>query len=106
KKVQPVASAGAALDLHTHQLFVDSLLQKRNRAEVRTWLATDKRKKPRVRLGDFKSKQKAVELVQRLYAAGAVSVTAADLYWNDTGDFFCDRLVVELPKAKSERDAV
>ena len=54
----------------------------------------------------FKTERKALEFVRRLYAAGAVSVTAVDLYSNDPGDFFCDRLVVELPSAKSERDGV
>ncbi len=59
-----------------------------------------------MRLGDFKSKKEAVELVLHLYAAGAVLVTAVDLYSNAKGDSFCDRLVVELPKDAKRRAAI
>ena len=105
KKVQPVP-ASPELDLKAHQLFVESLLQKPNQGEARVWLASGKPIERRPQLGDFKIERRALEVVQRLYAAGAVSVTAVDLYSNDRGDFFCDRLVVELPKAKSDRDAI
>ena len=106
KKMQPVAPASTALDLHTHQLFVESLLQKPNQAEATAWLASRKSKKCQTLLGDFKSERKAFALVQRLYAAGAVSVTAVDLYSNGKGDSFCDRLVVELPKDAKRRAAI
>ena len=92
--------------MKAHQLFVESLLQKPNQAEARVWLASGKPIEHRPQLGDFKTERRALEVVQCLYAAGAVSVTAVDLYSNDRGDFFCDRLVVELPKAKSDRAAI
>ena len=106
KKVQPVATAGSALDLHAHQLFVESILQKPNQAEAGAWLISGKRKRCRMQLGDFRNERKALELVQSLYAAGTVSVTAVDLYQNANGDTFCDRLIIELPKAESKRDAI
>ena len=59
-----------------------------------------------MQLGDFRNERKALELVQSLYAAGTVSVTAVDLYQNANGDTFCDRLIIELPKAESKRDAI
>ena len=92
--------------MKAHQLFVESLLQKPYQAEARVWLASGKPIERRPQLGDFKTERRALEVVQCLYAAGAVSVTAVDLYSNDRGDFFCDRLVVELPKAKSERQGI
>ena len=75
KKVQPVP-ANPELDLKAHQLFVESLLQKPNQAEARVWLASSKPIERRPQLGDFKTERRALEVVQRLYAAGAVSVTA------------------------------
>jgi len=105
-KVQPVAPAAAALDLLTHQLFVDSLLQKPNQAEAQAWLASGKPKKRPTQLGDFKTERKALRLVRGLYAAGAVLVTAVDLYSNAKGESFCDRLVVELPKDLKRRAAI
>ena len=105
KKVQPVP-ANPELDLKAHQLFVESLLQEPNQAEARVWLASGKPTERRPQLGDSKTERRALEVVQRLYAAGAVSVTAVDLYSNDAGDAFCDRLVIALPEAKSERDAI
>jgi len=57
-----------------------------------------KPKKRRVRLGDFKSERTALKLVEQLYSAGAMSVTAVDIYWNSKGDAFCDRLIIQLPK--------
>jgi hypothetical protein len=105
KKVQPVA-AGPELDLRAHRLFVERLLQKPNQTDARALLTSRKTRTQRTQLGGFKSDRKPVEFIKRLYAAGAVSVTAVDLYSNDRGESFCDRLVVELPKARSERDAV
>ena len=105
KKVQPVP-ANPELDLKAHQLFVESLLQKQNQAEARVWLASGKPTERRPQLGDFKTERRALEVVQRLYAAGAVSVTAVDLYSNNKGDIFCDRLVVELPKDAKRRAAI
>ena len=75
KKVQPVP-ANPELDLKAHQLFVESLLQKPNQAEARVWLASGKPIERRPQLGDFKTERRALEVVQRLYAAGAASVTA------------------------------
>jgi len=104
--VEPVASPGAALDLRTHRLSIESLLQKPNQADSRAWLASREAKNCRTQLGGFKSERKARELVQRLYAAGAVSVTAVDICWNSKADAFCDRLVIELPKDDKSRATI
>ncbi len=106
KKKEIVASPGVALELRTHRLFIESMLQKPNQAEARTWLAKGKPKKGRVRLGDFKSERTALKFVERLYSAGVVSVTAVDIYWNPKGDAFCDRLIIQLPKQATRRSAI
>jgi len=69
-------------------------------------MASGKPKKRPTQLGGFKTERKALQLVRGLYAAGAVLVTAVDLYSNAKGESFCDRLVVELPKDLKRRAAI
>src|SRR5205085_1042345 len=77
-----------------------------NQAEARAWLASGETKKCRTQLGSFTSERKALELIDRLYAKGAVSVTAVEIYSNSKGDAFCDRLVIELPKDAKRRASI
>jgi hypothetical protein len=92
--------------LHIHRVFVDSLLAKRKQCETRKWLAK-KTADPTARsLGRFKRENDAAKFVEALYQAGAVEVTAPDLYRNKARDQFADCLLVQLPKNAARRKAV
>jgi hypothetical protein len=91
---------------HILKVFVDSLLEKRNRSEARKWLAK-KTGDPTARsLGRFKNENLAVKFVAALYQAGAIEVIAPDIYRNKARDQFSDCLLVQLPKSAGKRKAI
>lgn len=89
---------------HIHQVFVSSLLGKRNRSEAFSWLnASDKSVRS---LGHFKKKGDALKFVEELYECGAVKVIVTEIYHGKRGSQFTDALLVELPKSPAARRSV
>ena len=96
------------LDKREFELFVESLLQKPNHAEAREWLSTAP-KAPQAgsrSLGRFKSPKTALQLVEKLYTAGARSVIVPTIYGGKNETLFADSLLIELPKAGTKRKSV
>lgn len=91
---------------HILNVFVDSLLKKRNCSEARKWLAKKAGDKTARLLGRFKSENLAVKFVAALYQAGAVEVIAPDIYRNKARDQFSDCLLVQLSKSAAQRKAI
>jgi MORN repeat variant len=99
-----VAKSKRPTPKHIHQVFVSSLLRKRNRSEAHAWLnASDAGIRS---LGRFKKKDDAVKFVEELYQAGAVKLIVADIYHGKRGEQFADALLVQLPKSPKARNAV
>jgi len=93
-----------AEEQRTFRLFLAWWLAKKNGRECRSWLtAADKKKRL---LGRFKNSPAALKFVDELYQAGAVKVTAPDIYCNKRGDEFADNLVVQLPRSPAQRKAI
>lgn len=100
-----VARPSRTLERKTHELFIQSCLGKPHHAEARTWLNAETRPKSRS-LARFASTKAALKFVEGLYAAGAVAVIVADIYSGPRKKLFADRLLVELPPAKSKRHSL
>ena len=92
--------------LHIHRVFVDSLLEKRNRSAARKWLTKRSGDKTARSLGRFKRENDAAKFVETLYQAGAVEVIVPDIYRNKARDQFSDCLLVQLPKSAAKRKAI
>lgn len=103
---EPVKADALGIALKEHDLFVQSLLQQPNKAELRKWLSEAAAYGNRRSLGGFPDESQALEFVDDLYQKGAESVIAADLYSNDEGDEFCDWLLVAMPKELATRKSV
>jgi hypothetical protein len=84
------------------QLQVAGLLAQTNKRETLRWL---KAGAPRRSLGLFKVTQ-ARQLVQKLYAAGALQIFAVNIYSNKAGKQFTDALLVKLPPEQSARQTI
>jgi hypothetical protein len=93
-----------ATEKHIHEVFVRSLLARKDRAEVRKWLENGG--KAVHSLGRFKRESDALKFVEALYHAGATEVIAPDIYDSKTGDQFADCLVVKLPGIAAKRKAI
>ncbi len=102
---EPVQANAPGIALKEHNLFVQSLLQQPNKAELRKWLSETETHGNRRLLGGFPEESQALEFAEGLYRNNAVSVIAADLYSNYEGDEFCDILMIELPHSLMERAA-
>lgn len=89
---------------HIHQVFVSSLLGKRNQSEAGAWLVAGD--KTTCSLGHFKRASEAAKFVEELYQAGAAKVIAPDIYRGKRGGQFADALLVQLPKPAKARKAV
>src|ERR1700733_5238602 len=90
-----VAKAGRALKHKEHELFIESLLEKKH-AEAVLWLTSGKR--PELRsLAKFRTTKAALRFVENLYAAGAETVFALPIYAGKQGKLFADWLLVKLP---------
>ncbi|MGH7991277.1 MAG: toxin-antitoxin system YwqK family antitoxin [Limisphaerales bacterium] len=99
-----VARGDRALKLKEHELFMESLLEKKH-AEARQWLSETEQ--PDLRsLARFRTAKAALYFVESLYAAGAETVIAALIYTGRRGKQFADRLLVKLPKASAKRKAL
>jgi hypothetical protein len=93
-----------ALKKHIQHVFVLGLLAKQKQIEAREWLESHGKTTPS--LGRFKSARAALKFVEELYQAGAVKVIAPDIYEGKRGDQFSDNLLVQMPKAVSQRKAI
>jgi MORN repeat variant len=99
-----VARDNQALKRKEHELFIESLLEKKH-AEARQWLSAAKN--PDLRsLARFRTARAALQFVETLYAAGAEAVIAAVIYTGRRGKQFADRLLVKLPEASAKRKAL
>jgi hypothetical protein len=99
-----VAREGPALKRKEHELFIESILDKKH-AEARQWL--NAAKNPDLRsLARFRTAKAALQFVETLYAGGAETVIAAVIYAGQRGKQFADRLLVKLPKASAKRKAL
>jgi hypothetical protein len=99
-----VAKAGRALQHKQHELFIESLLERKH-AEAVQWLTSGKR--PELRsLAKFRTLKAALRFVENLYAAGAETVFALPIYAGKQGKLFADWLLVKLSSSPSERKAV
>jgi antitoxin component YwqK of YwqJK toxin-antitoxin module len=99
-------SKNRTMEKHILNVFVRSLLEKRNRKEARKWLAKKAGDKTARSLGRFKRESDATKFVEALYEAGAVEVIVADIYDNKAGDQFADCLLVRLPKNVAKRKTI
>ena len=84
------------------ELQVAELLTQTNKREALRWL---KAGAPKRSLGLFKVTQ-ARQLVQKLYAAGALQIFAVSIYSDKDGKQFSDALLVKLPPEKSARQTI
>jgi hypothetical protein len=85
--------------------FVQSILEKSDNAEARTWLAGETRPHSHS-LAKFVTAKKALKFVDMLYAAGAVSVIVAAISAGRRKQLYADWLLVRLPPVKSQRAAL
>jgi len=99
-----VARAGRDLKQKEHELFIESLLEKKH-AEAVQWLTSGKR--PELRsLAKFRTAKTALRFVESLYDAGAETVFALPIYASKRGKLFADWLLVKVPLSPSKRKAV
>jgi hypothetical protein len=91
---------------YIHQVFVSSLLEKKDQTEALAWLQGKNGRKDARSLGRFKRESDAVKYVQALNDAGAVEVIVPDIYANKAGDQFADCLLVQLPQIAAKRKAI
>ena len=88
---------------HIHEVFVVGLLEKANRKEAWAWLSKKDGRKGCHSMGRFGSQRTALELVEKLYDAGAVEVIVPGIYCDKKGNEFADALLILLPQAKTSR---
>lgn len=84
------------------ELQVAGLLAQTNKREALRWLKAGASKRS---LGLFKVTQ-ARQLVQKLYAAGALQIFAVSIYSDKDGKQFSDALLVKLPPEPSARQTI
>lgn len=84
------------------ELQVAALLAQTNKREALRWLKAGAHKRS---LGHFKVTQ-ARQLVQKIYAAGALQVFAVSIYSNKDGKQFSDALLVKLRTEPSARQTI
>lgn len=94
----------AASEKRIHEVFVRSLLNQKNHAEVRQWLESDN--KAARSLGRFERRRDALKFTEALYQLGATGVIAPGIYAGKGGDQFVDCLLVRLPKSAAKRKAI
>jgi MORN repeat variant len=102
---EPAHPDTPGLALIEPQLFIESLLSRPNKAELRKWLSEAKAHRNKRSMGSFSQESQAVEFADALYRNGEVSVIAVDLYSNAEGDEFCDCLLIALPPGSAKRKA-
>lgn len=95
ESVQPESPS---LTQKEHQLFIQSILERPNQAELNKWLLEAELLGKKRSLGNFMDENQALEFASELSSKGAASLVAADLYSTEEGDEFCDCLLIELPK--------
>jgi hypothetical protein len=93
-----------ATEKHVHQVFVHSLLARKDRVEAGEWLENGGNAARS--LGRFKRVSDALKFVESLYKAGATEVIVPDIYTSKTGDQFADCLLVKLPGIAVKRKAI
>jgi hypothetical protein len=93
-----------ATEKHVHQVFVHSLLARKDRVEAGEWLENGGNAARS--LGRFKRVSDALKFVESLYNAGATEVIVPDIYTSKTGDQFADCLLVKLPGIAAKRKAI
>ena len=84
--------------------FVERFLGLPNTKEALGWLEGSTRKKPHT-LGEDESTANAIQLVEEIYAAGAVQVLAVEIDSYDEGEN-TGKLVIELPANAQDREMV
>lgn len=84
--------------------FIQRLLRLQNTKEAREWLEGSTRVSPRT-LGEDGSTTISKQLVEEIYAAGAVQVWAVEIDSYDKGEN-TGKLVIELPKDARDREMI
>jgi len=86
--------------------FCESLISASNAKEAREWLQSGRKRT--FTLGELASTEESLALVEKVYAAGAVRVTAVEIdeYPDMGGCQNTGKLVIELPDAPSKRTKV
>jgi hypothetical protein len=104
ESVGKVAPDNQALKLREYELHIKFLLEK-SCVEARQWLSGGKN--PDLHsLARFRTAKAALRFVETLYAAGAETVIAAQIYSGKRGKQFADRLLIKLPKTSAKRKAL
>jgi hypothetical protein len=85
-------------------VFVQRFLGLPNTKEALGWLAGATRKKRRT-LGEDETTADSIQLVEEIYAAGAVTVLAVEIVSYDEGEN-TGKLVIELPANAQDREMV
>ena len=93
-----------ATEKHIHQVFVHSLLARKDRVEAGEWLENGGNAARS--LGRFKRATDALKFIESLYKAGATEVIAPGIYASKTGEQFADCLLVKLPGIAAKRKAI
>jgi hypothetical protein len=89
---------------HSSDEFVQQFIGAPETKEALVWLGGATRKKPRT-LGEDETTADSVQLVEELYAAGAVEVLAVEIVRYDEGEN-SGKLVIELPQNEQDREMV
>jgi hypothetical protein len=85
--------------------FIQSILEKSDHAEARTWLTGETRRHSRS-LAKFATTKSALKFVGILYATGAMSVIVAAISADRRKRLYADWLLVQLPPMKFKRAAL
>jgi hypothetical protein len=90
--------------MHPTDEFVQQFIGAPETKEALDWLGGATRKKPRT-LGEDETTADSIQLVEELYAAGAVEVLAVEIVRYDEGEN-SGKLVIELPQTAQDREMV
>jgi hypothetical protein len=90
--------------MHPIDEFVQQFIGTPETKEALDWLSGATRKKPRM-LGDDETTADSIQLVEELYAAGAVEVLAVEIVRYEEGEN-SGKLVIELPQKAQDREMV
>ncbi len=100
-----VTLKGDALERKIINLFAQSVLEKPDLAEARTWLKAETQPQSRS-LAKFRSVKTALKFVEELYTTGAESVIVFAISTGQRKKLFADALLIQQPRTKSKRMAL
>ena len=88
-----------------NEKFIDARLADPNKAEVRAWLGGHS-DEYFINLGELESNEASLQLVNRLYEAGAIEILAVEINKYEGEGENTGKLVVVLPEGGEQRSKV